>query len=30
VHEKMKWRSKNFEIVFVEPKSASRLSSLLF
>jgi hypothetical protein len=27
VHEKMKWRSKKFEIVFVGPKNARRLSS---
>jgi hypothetical protein len=26
VHKKMKWRSKKFEIVFVEPRNARRLS----
>jgi len=28
VHKKMKWRSKKFEIVFVEPRNARRLSYL--
>jgi hypothetical protein len=25
-HEKMKWRSRKFEIVFVKPRSARRVS----